>query len=128
MRIADLLDEACPSLVAMGMTPDEFWNGDTRNIRAYRKAHLIKRQLAEEEAWLHGLYVGSAIAAALSKDARYPEQPIGVFGSEEQAEAKAAAAQAREEAASRSRIEEFKQRWYARRARAEEGEPTSSTE
>lgn len=128
MSVANLLDEACPSLVAMGMTPDEFWNGDTRNIVAYRKAHLIKRQLAEEEAWLHGLYVGSAIAATLSKDARYPEQPIGVFGDSGQLEARAEAAEARAEAESRSRIEEFKKRWKARRARAEEGEPASGTD
>ena len=111
----------------MGMTPDEFWNGDTRNIRAYRKAHLIRRQLAEEEAWAHGLYFGSAIAAAFS-NASYPEQPIGILGDQSRLEEAARDAMAREEAASRSRIEEFKQRWKARRARAEEGEPASGTE
>lgn len=44
------------------------------------------------QAWLTGLYVQRAVSSCFSKDATYPESPLGVFDSKEEIEAKKAKA------------------------------------
>lgn len=95
----------------MGMSPDEFWYGDTSNISAYKKAHVVKRKLAEEDAWLNGLYVYNAVAACMSSEVSYPDSPLGMFPDKDESRTR----EERAEAESRERIEEFKRRWAARK-------------
>lgn len=49
--------------MAIGMTYDEYWNGDNELPRYYRKAHEYKRRQRNEELWLQGLYIYQAIGA-----------------------------------------------------------------
>jgi hypothetical protein len=46
----------------MGMTSDEYWNQDASLVRAYRKAHEIRREEKNFELWLQGRYIYDAIA------------------------------------------------------------------
>lgn len=41
----------------MGMTPEQFWEGDCALTIAYQKAYKQQRQLRNEDAWLQGMYV-----------------------------------------------------------------------
>ena len=76
----ELFESVCPEYMAMGMTYDEFWNGDNDAPRMYRKLYRRKRERANEDAWMHGLYVQQAIAACFSGKKhpfKYPEKPLG---------------------------------------------------
>lgn len=71
----------------MGMTLEQFWDGAPSLVTMYRKAFRIKRELANEEAWLQGLYVFDAFAVVMAnafskrsaKKLQYVEQPIDIF-------------------------------------------------
>ena len=71
----------------MGMTYEQFWEGSPQLAVAYRKAYKIKREIANEQAWLQGFYVYDAFMVGLSavfakKGApkqNYMERPIDIF-------------------------------------------------
>ena len=70
--------------MAYGMTYEQFWYGDPWMVRAYAQAYKLKRQLADEDAWLIGLYVTKAVGTALTgafsnKQAKYFEKPLDIF-------------------------------------------------
>ena len=79
--------ETCPKFLAMGMTYEQFWDESPYLAVVYKKAHKLKRELDNEQAWLQGLYVCDAIAVCLSnafkkrggKTIQYLEQPIDIF-------------------------------------------------
>ena len=58
---AKYIDNELPVYMAMGMTPDEYWNGDPALLRAYRKADVIRRERENEMLWLQGMYIYEAI-------------------------------------------------------------------
>ena len=60
---AKIFDTLCPDYMAMGMTYDEYWNGDADMPRFYREAHRLRKEQANFDAWLHGLYTYHALAA-----------------------------------------------------------------
>ena len=72
--------------MAIGMTPEEYWEGDPYLTRAYYQAHLIKIELRNQELWLQGLYVhhgvgviiGNAFAKKGSKKLKYMDEPIRI--------------------------------------------------
>ena len=76
--------KALPSYLAMGMTSEEFWYDDPRLAKAYREAQILKTELMNQEAWIHGLYVYDAVATAINnsfggkgtKKQKYLEKPI----------------------------------------------------
>ena len=45
----------------MGMTYDQYWNGDPYLTTVYRKAYKLKRETENEQAWLQGLYIYEAL-------------------------------------------------------------------
>ena len=47
--------------IALGMTYEQFWDGDATMVLAYRKAHEIKKDLDNERAWLQGMYIYEAL-------------------------------------------------------------------
>lgn len=72
----EFADQECAFYVAMGMTPDEFWNGDYSMLKFYRSGYEVKREIDNEKAWLQGLYFYDALCAALSpKEVKYTEEP-----------------------------------------------------
>ena len=72
--------------MSIGMTYDEFWNQDVAMVRAYRKAHELKRQQNNETLWLQGIYVRDALMATVgnmfsdkgAKKNEYPAEPYPV--------------------------------------------------
>ena len=80
----ELFETLCPEYMAMGMTYDEYWNGDNLLPKYYRKAEEIKQRKKNHEFWLQGMYVYEAILDAspvyreFAKNARplpYPTEP-----------------------------------------------------
>ena len=75
--------------MAIGMSYDDYWNGDCALTKYYREAYEIKLKQQNEAMWLQGLYihdaVGVVVANALKKkgakaakytDSPYPVTPI----------------------------------------------------
>lgn len=58
---AKYIDGELPVYMAMGMTPDEYWNGDPALLKAYRKMDEIRRERENEMLWLQGMYIYEAI-------------------------------------------------------------------
>lgn len=52
-----------PYYLAMGMDYDQFWRQDVSLVRAYRQAHQIRKQEANEMLWLQGKYFYEALGA-----------------------------------------------------------------
>lgn len=50
--------------MSMGMTYDEFWEGDVKRTIAYRKANELTRRQQNQFAWLQGRYIYDALCEA----------------------------------------------------------------
>lgn len=102
--------ETCPYYMALGMSYDEFWYGEPERVVAYREANIIKSKKKNQEMWINGMYMISAIQKALDAKgkAKYPEKPFDIFPKTE--------AEKKEEAEKQRRkviefFTQFKQRW-----------------
>lgn len=70
-------------MMALGMSRDEYWNGDVFLVYDYIEADAERQKRNNQEAWLQGAYffeaVSSAIVQAFSKNRsnlpEYPEKP-----------------------------------------------------
>lgn len=84
----DIFDEAFPHYLAMGMTAEEFWDGESSLKKAYLKAYKIRiereERIADRNAWLQGRYIREALhsvpqfVAGFMKGMHlgdYPEKP-----------------------------------------------------
>lgn len=58
----DMFEEYFADYLVMGMTYDEFYNGDPNLVRAYRKAYKTKLENRNVEMWLQGAYVYEAVS------------------------------------------------------------------
>lgn len=88
LTYAEQFEEACPYYMAMGMPYDEFWNGDCSAAAMYRKTYRLQKQMEDERAWLHGLYIYEAMCdvapilrafSKVKKPIEYPGEPHGIF-------------------------------------------------
>lgn len=56
----EILDKLCPDYMAMGMSWNDYWEGDPDMIVAFRKAFRLREKRAAErrntELWLQGMY------------------------------------------------------------------------
>ena len=66
----EVFEENFPFYLAIGMSPAEYWTGDSTLVRYYRKAYLIRQENENNNAWLQGLYVYDAISTALANALR----------------------------------------------------------
>ena len=79
-----IFEEAFPIFLAMGMTYEQFWEGEASLARAYRKADNIRRKRMNEELWLSGIYVAEALTSTVgnmfSKGNKhnYPSEPFPI--------------------------------------------------
>ena len=87
MSYDKICENACPDYLAMGMTWDEYWNGDPEMTRAFRKAYRMKREQRNFDSWLQGMYIYEALLDVspmfhdLVKDPKpvpYPEKPYAL--------------------------------------------------
>ena len=69
------------------MTYEQYWDAPPYLAVAFRKAFKLKRELANEQAWLQGMYVYDAFAVCLAnafskrgaKKEKYFERPVDIF-------------------------------------------------
>lgn len=56
--------EAFPYYLAIGMTPEQYWDGDPELAKYYRKAEEIRNEKRNQELWLQGMYIYEALCDA----------------------------------------------------------------
>ena len=112
------LDQICPYYMSWGMTWDEFWNESIDRLQAYWQANQFSIERRNQELWLQGLYIRSAVASCLDKKFKYPEKPQRVT---EMTDAEAEAESKRKLEHMRAALNEHKRRWDARNKGVETG-------
>lgn len=55
-----------PYYLSLGCSYNEFWNENAYIARAYIEAELYRRETANYEAWLQGVYFNNAVGSALA--------------------------------------------------------------
>lgn len=58
----EIFEDAFPHYLYMGMTPEQFWEGDSNLVVAYRKAFEMKQEADNQRLWLQGAYIYDAIS------------------------------------------------------------------
>lgn len=75
--------------MSLGMTYEQYWDGDVWMVRDFRKSHKLKLEEQNRQAWLQGMYVYSAIGSmapllrAFSKARKpdeYMKEPLDMYG------------------------------------------------
>lgn len=56
IKMSELLDELCAYYLSIGLSYDEFWNGDYCRLKYYREAFEMQRERENQRIWLEGLY------------------------------------------------------------------------
>lgn len=90
--------------MSIGMTYDEFWNGNVSMVKAYRKAYDLRRRHENEMLWMQGFYVRDALISTVgnmfakkgSATQKYPDEPYPIT-QDEIAEREARKQRAKEE-------------------------------
>ena len=81
---------ACPLYMAMGMTYEQFWDGDVMMAKSFREADMIRRRRRNEELWLEGIYTAEALSATVGNmftkgsKHQYPSEPFPITAAEQQ--------------------------------------------
>lgn len=60
----DKFYELFPYYLSIGMTYEQYWEQDCELVKYYRRAARIKRELKNQDAWLHGAYFYEALLDA----------------------------------------------------------------
>lgn len=90
----EMCKNLCPDYMAMGMTAEEYWNGDPELTIYYRKANKLKAKDENYNMWLQGMYIYEALICASPlfrslanhpKPIPYPDKPYAL-GEEERKE------------------------------------------
>ena len=75
----EIFDECFPFYLSIGMTYEQYWEGDSALPIFYRKAFEMKQKRDFEDtdlkSWLQGRYMIEAISTCFGKDCTYPEKP-----------------------------------------------------
>ena len=53
--------ELFPYYLFIGMTPEQYWDGDSTLVKYYRKAEELRNEKRNQELWLQGMYIYEAI-------------------------------------------------------------------
>lgn len=117
-------EELCPFFMSIGMTYEEFWQGETILTRYYLKAFKLKEKREAEKTkwtiWEQGMYIYGAlcyvspILHAFSKARKplpYPEKPWGIEKFEEKEQKKTTARKEREQQVQVARAQIFFTNW-----------------
>ena len=84
----DKFYELFPYYLSIGMTPEQYWDGDCTLTKYYREAEELRNEKRNQELWLQGMYVYEAIcdispilhafAKKGTKPNPYPEKPYAI--------------------------------------------------
>lgn len=87
----DIFDEAFPHYLLMGMTPEQYWDGESSLKKAFRKAYSLKieneQRLADRNNWYMGQYISMLLRGLpllvgglnVKSNANLPEYPDKPF-------------------------------------------------
>ena len=53
--------EVFPYYLSIGMSPEQYWDGDPMLAKYYRQADEIRRTRRNQELWLQGMYIYEAL-------------------------------------------------------------------
>ena len=53
--------ELFPYYLSIGMTPEQYWEGDCTLVKYYRKAEELRNDKRNQELWLQGMYIYEVI-------------------------------------------------------------------
>ena len=77
-----------PYYLSIGMTPEQYWDGDSMLAKYYRKGDELRRKRRNEELWLQGMYIYEALcdvapvlhafAKKGTKPVPYPDHPYAL--------------------------------------------------
>lgn len=89
-------EELCPLYLSLGMTYEQYWDGDPAMTVMFRKAHDLKLEQENQRLWLQGAYFYEAlccITPALrlmkpQKPTPYRSEPMPLHTKHEQPERK----------------------------------------
>lgn len=80
--------ELFPYYLSIGMTPEQYWDGDCTLVKYYRQAEEMRTDRRNQELWLQGMYVYEAICDASpilhafakkgAKPNPYPSKPYAI--------------------------------------------------
>ena len=97
-----------PYYLSIGMTPEQYWDGDPVLAKYYRKSDEIRRKRRNEELWLQGMYIYEALcdvspvlhafAKRGSKPVPYPDHPYALTVNDRKEEKKLKERQERDKA------------------------------
>lgn len=97
----EIFDELFPQYLLMGMTPEQYWDGESSLKRAYRKAYAMRieneQRMADTNNWYMGQYLIRALQAVPllvgglnvksgAKLPEYPDKPFTVTAEEQKKE------------------------------------------
>lgn len=82
-----------PMYLAMGMTYEQFWDGDSILAVDYRKADEIRNDKLNQQLWLQGMYIYEALCDVApilrafpkkgTKPHKYPTEPYAITQKEQ---------------------------------------------
>ncbi len=87
-----------PYYLSIGMTSEQYWDGDPSLAKYYRKSDEIRRERLNQELWLQGMYIYDALcdvapvmqafAKKGTKPNPYPDHPYALTDRDREAERK----------------------------------------
>ena len=86
----DIFDDLFPEYLLMGMTPEQYWDGESSLKPAFRKAYKLRieqeQRISDRNNWYMGQYIIAALQAVPllvggfnTKGARIPDYPERPF-------------------------------------------------
>lgn len=87
MTLEEYFNELFAYMLSIGMNEHQFWEESPFLIIPYIEAEKIRQKKRNNEMWIQGAYIQQAVASCLSKNAKYPREPIPL-SEEEQEEAR----------------------------------------
>lgn len=64
MSYHELCEKLCPDYMAMGMTWDEYWHGDSEMPIYFRRANEMRERQQNYTLWMQGVYIYHALLDA----------------------------------------------------------------
>lgn len=91
--MSDMLDRVCAYYMAIGVSFDEFWNGDYTQLKYRIEANRLMLKERNREMWIQGMYVYDAVMTAMYNANRgkkpqkeYMDKPIRITKQSEEEE------------------------------------------
>lgn len=79
LSYTEIFEAQCPFYMSIGMTYDEFWEGDADRVIAYRKAYILRQKRNNANAWAQGRYIYDALSAVVPALRGLSKEPVSPY-------------------------------------------------